>query len=474
METPARYTFAPDGSTNVFQIPVQMKGDNYIRIDIDDATVNDRNKFDIVNNSVVFVDANDVPSGSKLDILVVQTDEGINNLGNINSVDTVSQNITAVNAIVSNLTAVKNASANATSAQASATAAATSLSNTIAAEMSAIQASADADTAKNAAQGFAQNSSDSATASANQATAAASSATASQNSAINSAASEVQAGNSATASQSSAVASQASATAASNTLNNFEARYLGAKAAAPTLDNEGGALIAGALYYNTASSSMQVYTGSVWTGAGPAARSLVSYVYTATSGQTIFSGLDNNNATLDYVPNNIFVSLNGAILDNGTDFTATDTSTIVMTSGVSAGATVTITSFDTFAVPDAVSATGGGTFSANVSFAAGATATNFTETVVALSGTAFALDPSNGSVQTHSLTANTTYSDGFSSGESMTLMILDGSSRTVSWPTITWVNNQGVAPILSDTTYTVVALWKVNSTLYGALVGDGT
>lgn len=50
-----------------------------------------------------------------------------------------------------------------------------------------------------------------------------------------------------------------SATSASSTLANFNTRYLGAKAAAPTLDNVGGALIDGALYFNNVSNTMFVY-----------------------------------------------------------------------------------------------------------------------------------------------------------------------------------------------------------------------
>lgn len=96
------------------------------------------------------------------------------------------------------------------------------------------------------------------------------------------------------------------------------------------------------------------------------------------------------------------------------------------------------------------------------------------ETVYALSGTSAALDPSNGTIQTHTLTGNTTYSDSISAGESVTLMIDDGSAYTVTWPTMTWVNNNGSAPTLAETGYTVVALWKVSTTLYGALVGSGS
>jgi len=97
-----------------------------------------------------------------------------------------------------------------------------------------------------------------------------------------------------------------------------------------------------------------------------------------------------------------------------------------------------------------------------------------TEEVYAISGTSVALEPDNGSVQTHTLTGNTTYTDGFSAGEAITVMIDDGTAYTVTWPTTTWVNNGGIAPTLATTGYTVVSLWKVGSTLYGALVGDGS
>jgi hypothetical protein len=39
---------------------------------------------------------------------------------------------------------------------------------------------------------------------------------------------------------------------------------------------------------------------------------------------------------------------------------------------------------------------------------------------------------------------------------------------------MTWVNNAAAAPTLATDAKTVVALWKISTTLYGALVGDGT
>lgn len=96
------------------------------------------------------------------------------------------------------------------------------------------------------------------------------------------------------------------------------------------------------------------------------------------------------------------------------------------------------------------------------------------EDVYAVTGTTPALEPANGSIQTWTLTGNSTPTDSVATGEAITLMIEDGTAYTITWPTITWVNNGGAAPTLATTGYTVIALWKVSTTLYGALVGDGS
>ena len=97
-----------------------------------------------------------------------------------------------------------------------------------------------------------------------------------------------------------------------------------------------------------------------------------------------------------------------------------------------------------------------------------------TEDVYAITGTSAALDPDNGSIQTHTLSGATTYTDGLSAGQAITLIIDDGAGNTITWPTTVWVNNATEAPTLATTGVTVIALWKVGSTLYGALVGDGS
>ena len=94
-----------------------------------------------------------------------------------------------------------------------------------------------------------------------------------------------------------------------------------------------------------------------------------------------------------------------------------------------------------------------------------AKAANLQETVYNLTGTA--LDAGNGGIQTKTLAANTTLTDSMAAGESMTLMIDDGSAYTITWPTITWLVSGGAAPTLETTGYTAIVLWKVGSTLYG-------
>ena len=72
------------------------------------------------------------------------------------------------------------------------------------------------------------------------------------------------AGNSATAAASSANAAASSATAAAASYDSFDDRYLGAKSSNPSTDNDGASLITGALYFNSSTNLMMVYSGSSW------------------------------------------------------------------------------------------------------------------------------------------------------------------------------------------------------------------
>lgn len=91
------------------------------------------------------------------------------------------------------------------------------------------------------------------------------------------------------------------------------------------------------------------------------------------------------------------------------------------------------------------------------------------EAVYSLTGTA--LDPNNGTVQTKTIGANTTFTDSLSSGESMSLHLTSASSYTITWPAITWITATGNnAPTL--TAADTVVLFKISTTLYGVWIGS--
>jgi len=111
----------------------------------------------------------------------------------------------------------------------------------------------------------------SATAAATSATAAASSATASASSASTASGHKdtastkaTEAASSATAAASSATAAASSATSAAASFDSFDDTYLGAKSSAPSVDNDGNALATGALYFNSSTGALNVWSGSAW------------------------------------------------------------------------------------------------------------------------------------------------------------------------------------------------------------------
>lgn len=114
----------------------------------------------------------------------------------------------------------------------------------------------------------------SATNAANSASAASTSATNASNSAStattqasNAATSATNAATSATNASNAQTAAETAQAAAEAALDNFDDIYLGAKSSDPSVDNDGDALNAGDLYFNTTSNNLKVYTGSAWADA---------------------------------------------------------------------------------------------------------------------------------------------------------------------------------------------------------------
>jgi hypothetical protein len=346
METPSRHTFNLNGSTRVFPIPAPIKGDNYCRVDVDNVTINDLSKYDIVNNAIVFLNVLDVPAGSQLAVLVVQSEEAIELIGSTSNIDIFASNIDSVIAAGELATYIPEITVLADDlglggityidyGDLTTTTAATPLSDsilhnvylnldnigavslvtpdittvgtiasdvtTVAANILEIQeitspATLDAILYVNAASDAIAASAalissgslvtitenlDTILAAAVAADAAALSESNAATSATNSEASNVASGlakvaaqlaeTNAATSETNAATSEANAAASYDA---FDDRYLGAKATPPTLDNDGAALLVGAMYWDTGASSMRAWSGSTWTVIAPVATSL--------------------------------------------------------------------------------------------------------------------------------------------------------------------------------------------------------
>ena len=160
-----------------------------------------------------------------------------------------------------------SASTSATTATTQASNASTSATNAAASETAAAASETAAAASETAAAGSASTASTQATNAATSATSAASSASTATTKASEASTSATNAASSASSAASSASAASASKDAALAALDSFDDRYLGQKTSDPTVDNDGDALIAGALYFNTTDDVMKVYEGSTWVAA---------------------------------------------------------------------------------------------------------------------------------------------------------------------------------------------------------------
>ena len=102
--------------------------------------------------------------------------------------------------------------------------------------------------------------SEAATSATNAANSASTASTQASNASTSASAASTQATNAAN----SATAAAASATSAATILDNFDDVYLGAKSSEPSVDNDGDALNAGDLFYDTSVNALKVYSGSAW------------------------------------------------------------------------------------------------------------------------------------------------------------------------------------------------------------------
>ena len=110
-------------------------------------------------------------------------------------------------------------------------------------------------------------------------------------------------------------------------------------------------------YYTNSGTTITLYTGAdsgddvfvtsfqtLNIGGKPPAVSVSQFLYTADSGQVTFTNGDSSGAVLNYTPNNLLVHMNGLLLKQGEDFTATDGTSVVLTDGANLGDELVFTS----------------------------------------------------------------------------------------------------------------------------------
>jgi len=163
----------------------------------------------------------------------------------------------------------------------------------------------------------------SATAAASSATAAAGSATSASTSATNAATSATSASTAETnaetaetnaetaqaSAETAQTAAEAAQSAAEAVFDNFDDRYLGAKASAPTLDNDGNALIDGAMYYDTTLNITKIYDlgTTTWNRTTPttAEQATIDIVSGISANVTTVAGISADTTTVAGISGNV-------------------------------------------------------------------------------------------------------------------------------------------------------------------------
>jgi hypothetical protein len=155
-----------------------------------------------------------------------------------------------------------------------------------------------------------------------------------------------------------AATASAAATAAAASYDSFDDRYLGAKSSAPSVDNDGNALVAGALYWNTSTGAMQVWNSvaSSWGNITSAVTS-TRWSKTAAGGETTLNGADDNSVSLSYTVGYEQLYINGVLQSRGGDYTASTGSSITGITALTASDIVEVLSWTPYSVSNAVVAT---------------------------------------------------------------------------------------------------------------------
>ena len=264
--------------------------------------------------------------------------------------------------------------------------------------------------------------------------------------------------------------------------------------------------IEGLLWFDTSTDTMKVYNGSSFQNAGSSVNGTSARgTFTATAGQTSF-------ATTGYDSGYIDVYLNGVKIISGTDFTATDGTNFVLTTGAALNDTVNYVAYGTFELADVYTKTASDaryepidatilkdadigvavqaydantakldvsqTFTANQAVTGELIASSYNETYVALSGTTPAVNCEAGNVFSLTTSGATTFTftNPPASGTAFGFMLrlTAGGTHTITYPS--GVDFAGAtapdAPASGETDILVFTTTDGGTTWYGALAID--
>lgn len=134
-------------------------------------------------------------------------------------------------------------------------------------------------------------------------------------------------------------------------INSFANTYLGPYSTPPTQDPDGSALDLGDLYFNTTDDALKVYTATGWVDVASSVNGTANrFAFTATQNQTTFSGADDDNNTLAYDAGFVDVYMNGVKLVDGSDFTASNGTSIVLPTGADLDDVIYVVAYGTFSL----------------------------------------------------------------------------------------------------------------------------
>jgi hypothetical protein len=285
-----------------------------------------------------------------------------------------------------------------------------------------------------------------------------------------------------TGAQTAQTAAEVAQAAAELALDTFDDRFLGAKEVAPTLDNDGNALLTGAIYWDTAETAMKVWTGSIW-----------KFVTTAVEGvndKTEFTGIASQTVlTISYDIGLVQVLYNGVLLA-AADYTATNGTSITLTAAVTDnadvitvirwGAVTTSTFLGTAATKNTGTATGEiplnsdltALFAAKAplaspSFTGNASFVEVTETVHTM--TSALIDAANGTMQKRTMADNETLTFTLAAGQSVYVTIVPAAFTLTLTNVTEWTG--GAAPTTIEAEHGFVFWSDDGVTVSGHSVG---